>query len=389
MKKNIILLLCAVLCFPLALPYTVFAASKSLTELRQERQRIRNAISGTQNELNSTQNEMRKVQLEILELDETLTITFDDLEKINQSLEETIERLNKTEEELELAREERDTQFEIFRERLRVMHEYGSVSFLEVLLNAASIRDFLARWEFVNSVAKSDQEMVDRMQAAEDRVADKVEELARQRNTVEALQFTYVAKSEELELALAAQQRYFEELSENEERYQALLAQQRETERGIQAEYNKELAAEQAREAERLRNMPMPQGQLQWPVPSSTRITDQYGTRRHPIHRRTEHHSGVDIGARTGSDIVAAEAGIVRTASRQGGYGNTVIIEHSGGMSTLYAHASKILVSVGQRVERGQTIALIGSTGVSTGPHLHFEVRLNGKDVNPKGYLGY
>jgi murein DD-endopeptidase MepM/ murein hydrolase activator NlpD len=131
----------------------------------------------------------------------------------------------------------------------------------------------------------------------------------------------------------------------------------------------------------------MPQGELQWPVPSSTRITDHYGVRT--WRGRREHHGGVDIGARTGTDIVASADGIVRTASRQGAYGNTVIIEHTGGMSTLYAHCSKILVSVGQNVKRGDVIAHIGSTGVSTGPHLHFEVRIHGKDVNPRSYLGY
>jgi murein DD-endopeptidase MepM/ murein hydrolase activator NlpD len=363
--------------------------SRSLQELRQEQQRIRNAIGGTQSELSGTRAEMFRVQLEMLDLDETLIIAYEELELINRSLDETIARLSQLEIDLEQARQDRDNQFNAFKARVRVMHEYGGVSFLDVLLNAASIRDFLARWEFVNTVAKSDQQLLMRMQAAEDRVSNMVEDIARQKNTVQALQIHQVRMTEELEKSLETRAAYFEELEANEERYQTILNQQRETERSIQAQYAKRLSEEQERERERLRNMPMPQGELRWPVPSSTTISSHYGNRTHPINRRRENHTGVDISARMGSDIVAAADGKVVTASRQGSYGNTVIIEHTGGMSTLYAHCSTISVSVGQSVTRGQIIAKIGSTGVSTGPHLHFEVRINGKDVNPRPYLGY
>jgi murein DD-endopeptidase MepM/ murein hydrolase activator NlpD len=334
---------------------------------------------------------MFRVELEILDLDEKLTHTLEELEIIENTLEETVARFELAEQALEQAREDRDNQFEAFKERARVMHEYGPVSFLDVLLNAASIRDFLARLEFVNTVAKADQEMADRMQIAEDRVSERVEELARQRNTVDALRIAHENKARELEQNLEARSEYFANLSADEERYAALLEQQRETERTIQAEYQKELSAEQERERQRLAALPRPSGQLQWPVPVATtaNISSGYGMRNHPFRRTREHHDGVDIAVRSGNDIVAAEAGIVRTSSRQGAYGLTVIVEHTGGMSTLYAHASQLLVSVGQNVTRGQVIAKIGSTGVSTGPHLHFEVRINGKPVDPRPYLGY
>jgi murein DD-endopeptidase MepM/ murein hydrolase activator NlpD len=367
----------------------VFASSKSLQELTRERQSIQNAIRSTQSDLNSTRNEMFRVNLAILDLDEKLLIALEELEIIEKTLEETVARLNQTELELDWAREERDNQFWVFKERLRVMHEFGPVSFLDVLLNSTSVRDFLVRLEFVNNIAKYDQEMVDRMQAAEDRVAVKVEEIARQRNTVEALQYAQTAKTREIESTLAEQHAYYEKLYADDLLFEAKLAQQRETERGIQALYQQELAAEQERERQRRAAMPEPSGPYLWPVPSSTTISSHYGYRSHPLYRRREFHTGVDISARMGTDIRASHSGTVIVASRQGAYGNTVIIDHGGGISTVYAHASKILVSVGQQVDRGHVIAHIGSTGVSTGPHLHFEVRRNGQHMNPKPYLGY
>ena len=162
----------------------VFATSRSIEDLRREQQNARNALSSAQSSLNSTRAEMHRVELQIMALDEELILATDELELIVQTLGETRARLAHTEQELEQAREDRDNQFEAFRERLRVMHEYGAVSFLDVLLSSASIRDFISRWEFVNTMARHDQEMLDRMQAAEDRIAYMVEDIVRQKNMI-------------------------------------------------------------------------------------------------------------------------------------------------------------------------------------------------------------
>jgi murein DD-endopeptidase MepM/ murein hydrolase activator NlpD len=130
------------------------------------------------------------------------------------------------------------------------------------------------------------------------------------------------------------------------------------------------------------------QGKIGWPVPSSTRITSPYGYRIHPILKTKKLHTGIDIGAKSGSAVLAGNAGKVIFAGYYGGYGYTVIIDHGGKISTLYAHNSKLLVKEGDEVKRGQDIAKIGSTGLSTGPHLHFEVRENGQHKNPMNYLG-
>lgn len=129
-------------------------------------------------------------------------------------------------------------------------------------------------------------------------------------------------------------------------------------------------------------------GKLLWPVPSNHTVTSPFGMRFHPVLKTYKMHTGIDIAANTGDEIVAAADGIVRTTGPYGGYGNTVIIDHIGGVSTLYAHCSHVLVKAGEVVKQGQKIALVGSTGISTGPHLHFEVRLNNIPVDPMRAMG-
>ena len=128
-------------------------------------------------------------------------------------------------------------------------------------------------------------------------------------------------------------------------------------------------------------------GELAWPVPGYTRISSKYGMRTHPITGVYKLHTGVDISAPLGANFIAANDGIVTKAGYNSAYGNMVIIDHGGGVSTLYAHGSEILVQVGQVVKRGESILKVGSTGYSTGPHAHFEVRLNGVVTDPMPYI--
>ncbi|MBQ5707420.1 MAG: M23 family metallopeptidase, partial [Peptococcaceae bacterium] len=124
-----------------------------------------------------------------------------------------------------------------------------------------------------------------------------------------------------------------------------------------------------------------------WPCPSSKKITSKYGYRIHPIQKVKKMHTGIDVGAKKGTDIVAAAGGKVIMAKYYGGYGNCIIVDHGGGMSTLYAHMSAYVAKEGDWVSQGQVIGKVGSTGNSTGPHLHFEVRVNGQHTNPSNYV--
>lgn len=191
-------------------------------------------------------------------------------------------------------------------------------------------------------------------------------------------------KREQAELKVARRQKesYLGELREHQqdlqEEYDQLIAESRALEAQIRA-------YQAARRASGTEVSPF-RGSLLMPI-AGGRVGSGYGQRFHPILKRTRMHTGVDIGASTGTPIRAAAPGVVISANYRGGYGNCVVIDHGGGLSTLYGHCSRLYVSAGQRVSRGQTIAAVGSTGLSTGPHLHFEVRINGAPVNPMGRL--
>jgi murein DD-endopeptidase MepM/ murein hydrolase activator NlpD len=397
MKK----LLCLTLIFVLAFSTVAGAESKSLAELRKERDAINAKVKNTQSSLGAAEAERYQTQLAILDLDEKLTIAYDDLETITTELVILRERLTQAETELEQAKTDRDAQMAAYKDRLRVMYMYGELHYLDVLFATSDIHDFLVQVEYQNAIAEHDQQLVDKLTAAEDNVSVKVEEIARQRNTIQQFEIKQTELTQTYEAALVERREYIEQLEKDIEKYTALLEQEKADQAAVSAKYTQaekayqaelaRLAAERrAREeaaaAEAIANF---NGSMGWPVPSSHRITSHFGGRKDPIHGRWDDHSGVDISAAGGSDIVASESGVVTLAERWGTYGNCVVVSHGGGISTLYAHASKILVGEGQTVAKGQVIARIGTTGRSTGNHLHYEVQVNGRAVNPKKYLGY
>jgi len=349
--------------------------------------------------LAETRAEITRIHEEILALDERMNSATDALLATDAALYATKAAIEQTELEWAIAQEELEGQHEVVRVRLREIQERGSTGLLSVVLQATSIRDFLLRIEYVNDIARRDQEMVASLEEIESKVAQMQEAYARQLISVEALQREQAEYILRLENLANEQEAFFAELVADEARYEALLIfkqeQAAEMYSAWQTAYQAEQARRRAEELERQRrererqlaNIPTG-GIFQWPVPSSARITSNFGYRTHPTRRRREFHTGIDIGARSGANIVAADCGVVILSSWHGGYGNTVIIDHGGGLHTLYGHNSRNLVRVGDQVSRGQVIALIGSTGISTGPHLHFEMRVNGVARNPRQALG-
>ncbi|MCL2360908.1 MAG: peptidoglycan DD-metalloendopeptidase family protein [Defluviitaleaceae bacterium] len=370
-----------------------------LGDLRSQYEDARAEADAQAGILAETRAEMDRIHQVILELDARMIAATDDLLAIDDALYATEAALEQTELEWAQAREDLDRQHEIVRTRLREIQERGMTGLLSVVLQATSLRDFLLRLEYVNDIARRDQEMVTRLEEIENSIAQMQEAYTRQLSSVAALQQQQEAYLQRLDDLAEYQEAFFVELAADEERYEALLLFKEEQAAEMHNAWYTAYQAEQARiaaeqrERERrareiqLANIPA-NGIFQWPVPSSASISSDFGYRTHPTRRRREHHDGIDIRARSGSNIVAAESGTVILSGWHGGYGFTVIIDHGGGLHTLYGHNSRNLVSVGDEVSRGQVIALIGSTGVSTGPHLHFEMRQNGVPRNPRRALG-
>ncbi|MDP9111815.1 MAG: peptidoglycan DD-metalloendopeptidase family protein, partial [Candidatus Eremiobacteraeota bacterium] len=287
----------------------------------------------------------------------------------------------------------------MLKHRLTDIYEHGDYGYLSVLLAARSFSDFVERWEDLRLLVAANQRAVRARRTAEKRVARAQSDLEatqlalerqadaqrRARNQLDTLadeRRNLVGLADAQRSHVAGQVAEMESLSAAEEaQLEALiLARQREI----------EAQREAARRAAALAGGPPPPvtgapGALGWPV--SGTITSPFGWRRNPFNGAPDFHQGLDIGAPSGTTIVAPAAGTVISAGWYGGYGNFILLDNGGGLVTGFGHCSQIFVASGQTVQKGQAIGAVGSTGVSTGPHLHFEVRVNGKPVDPVPYL--
>jgi len=382
------------------------ATRERLAELEQQDRNARQNLRESEHLLDTTREEMSLLFDVMIEYDQKMVDAAYRLTTTELNLLATEVRIYDAEIELERVRQERDVHYEILRERLRVMHEYGQAGLLEVFIQSNNFAEFLSHWEHVRAIAQFDQELLDDIETLEAQYMEIVEDLVRARNLIADLYFQQARALRELEdiqdshavwmLSLADDEAFQEEL------YQLLLAEQEAIYlelQGMRVVYQRELAAAErerqrqaAIEAEQRRLAALAQlgtfdGIFAWPSRTHTRISSGFGSRTNPITRRHENHSGVDIPKPTGTRIYAAADGVVRTSTWNRGFGNVIIIDHGDGYSTLYGHNSRNIVEAGDVVTRGQHIANAGSTGMSTGPHLHFEIRFNNVERNPLDYF--
>jgi murein DD-endopeptidase MepM/ murein hydrolase activator NlpD len=275
--------------------------------------------------------------------------------------------------------------------RADAVYRQGDWAWLEVLLGSQSLADFVQRTEYVNLIMSDDESAATELESTHAQLDQTTAELDYALETLSANRVEARAQEQGL-LTLQATRdgkRASEQAAQNQK--DALLAQTKTNVAHLRA-----LALAEEQESARIANLLKSSGShgsgkyagtLTWPCPGHTTITSPFGWRMHPILHVRKLHTGIDIRAPKGARIVAAGKGTVIFAGSNGGYGNFTMIDHGNGLVTCYAHQSRIVVSKGQHVSAGTTIGYVGSTGLSTGPHLHFEVRVNGTPVNPMGYL--
>lgn len=297
---------------------------------------------------------------------------------LNQ-ISEAEENLKQTEQALADAEEIYKQKLEVAKIRVKVMYQNSSTSKLETLLASKSLVEFYERLQYMQIVAENDSEVIEDLDLAKQDV-----EVKRQQQ--EEAKAVLQAKAAEKEQRIASISASRASVASDIERSNEALKQ---LEKDIDAQLAKSKEYESLIKKLQTSTKKYTGGTMTWPCPSSYSITSSFGKRKHPILRVVKMHTGIDIGASYGSSIVAAASGkVIMSQYDKSGYGRMVVIDHGGGITTLYAHASKLLVSVGDEVKTGQIIAKVGSTGMSTGNHLHFEVRKNGTPVNPlNGYL--
>jgi len=350
--------------------------SDDLSDLQKRLEENNRKIQLTKTQQAAKQKESKNVSKQIQELDSKLEIAEKNLEVVENQLCELEGKIAITQRELDRAIEEAEAQRELLHKRVRVMYQNGSTSYLAVLLDATSFSDFISRLDLMRKIINYDVNLLKERITYKDIIDSKKQQLEMEQQQKEELKNEIVQKKEEVELTKEEKEKILKDLNMDIKELERQLDKLLEDSANIQKEIVKLQSSGD-----------YIGGEMAWPSPGYTRITSPYGNRVHPILKTKRMHTGVDIAVPSGSDIVAANAGKVILAKYYGGYGNTVIIDHGGKISTLYAHNSKLLVKEGDIVARGDVIAKSGSTGLSTGPHLHFEVRINGNHTDPMPYI--
>lgn len=380
-------------------------SSKSLTveknKKKQEQMQIKNKINKEKSNISNTENEKKSVSTDIENLDAKIQVTS---AKIS-TLESEIVRLNKdiaeNQEKLQEAQVNLSENTDALRMRLREMYKRGNVNYLEVILNSKDIEELLRNNEIISSIARADRELIEFIQEQIDTIKETEETLQIDKAKVSASKAAVENERQSYQAAVDAKNNYMKVLESNLDLYKAEFEKAQSNWDALDSEIarlQKEITAQKkaeeaaARRATRVHsNITVSSGprngqSYTWPLPGYYSISSPFGYRVHPILGYSKFHSGVDIPAPSGTPIVAAKSGTVIMSQLMSGYGNVVMVDH-GDTVTVYAHCSALNVGVGESVKAGDVIAFVGSTGLSTGAHLHFEVRVNGSPVNPLGYV--
>ena len=377
--------------------------ASTIKEAKDKKEELEQNKSKAESAVEKLRKQQAKLKTSIEKLDKKVANLDTKLYELNQDLVSKREQLATTRQQLEVAKKKEANQYEAMKKRIKYMYESGDAGYLEILFKAQSISDFLNRAEYVEQIAQYDNTMLTRLEHTREQIADTEQKEKEEIIEVKQLKTQVQSRRKELKELRADKKVQVKKYTSNIKKKKSLIASyQKEIEEQEQIILKLEEEARKKAEQQNANNSSSnssssnqssssgstkPTGNFTWPCPSSRRITSEYGYRVHPILGTKRLHNGIDIGASTGSSIVAADGGTVVGASYSSSMGYYVMINHGNGITTVYMHCSSLLVSSGQKVSKGQQIARVGSTGLSTGPHLHFSVMKNGSYVNPWDYL--
>ncbi|MDF2872870.1 MAG: peptidase [Anaerocolumna sp.] len=424
---------------PVVLLVLIFATQNILSyagEIDKAKQN-KTALERKKEETESKIKELEKEKDDILKYIEKLDLELNDLteevDKLNEKIKTAESDLKIIEEDLVKAKEKEKDQYSVMKSRIKYMYENGDTGILEILLQSDDFSDMLNQMEYKEKITEYDNGLLEGYKKLKEEVTEKEaeqkvvledlntlkDELTFEQGTIERLlknkNAEVVKYQKSINQSEAQSAEYTQKIADQETAIEQLLEAERkrieeEERKRKEAEERKRKEEEERRKQEEAKNQNSSNSDntstdnnssgnsgssgttvdgFKWPVPSSSRITSGFGNRDQPTEGASTYHKGIDIGAPTGTTIVAAAGGSVVTAAYSVSGGNYIMIYHGNSTYTIYMHCSKLLVSVGDEVSQGQSIALVGSTGISTGPHLHFAVTVNGEYKNPMNYVSY
>ena len=414
-RRVVCLVLAAVMLLGLvssALIIMVNAASsseikKELNGLRNQQAELKKERDALQAKINENKTKTQTLVDKKSDIDQQISMTQASIDNLNEQVQQYSLLISDKQAELEASQAEEQRLNEQYKTRIRSMEETGSISYWAILFGANSFSDLLDKIDVIQEIAKADQLMMEKMKAVSDQIASEREELEQQLAELDATREELAQQEQELEAQRAEQDTLLTEMLKAYEEMNADYMQNMADEAALSEEIAKSESAyyaalskeEAARIAEQNRQNnnkgssssssgATNTGGWLYPLPYQCQITDSYGYRIHPLTGKYSWHNGVDFAAAAGTAILATKSGTVTTAAYATAWGYYVVINHGDGYSSLYAHQPSLSVSVGDYVTQGQTIGYVGSTGYSTGPHLHFTIYYNGSDVNPFNYIG-
>lgn len=358
---------------------TIYAAE--LTDLQEQQTQVQANQDMATTQLQAVKEELTQNLQQVQELNNNIAQYEAEINNYNGQIVNLQNDISKTEEEIKKAEENYKTQKKLLDDRLITMYEAGTTEYLDVVLSSKTITEFLSNYYLLSILADSNVDFLDTIEKQKKIIEEQKEKLEEQKKQVNTSKEEKEKAAIILENTRVMKNTYTSQLTDQEKQIQSEID-------AYQTQLNQLEAEIQAITANSLIINPnYIGGEMLWPVPGYTKLSSTFKMRVHPITGVYKLHTGIDIPAPIGTNFLAANEGIVVKASYNSAYGNMVMVDHGGGVSTLYAHGDQIMVTLGQTVKKGDVVLKTGNTGNSTGPHAHFEVRINGTPVDPLPYV--
>ena len=375
-----------------AIEASIKEKQKEIEEAQKKKKELQSGLTQVKEIMEDLKDTRADLQAYVTELDQNLSEVEAKIEELKTLISEKEDEILETTEELEDAQEKEKTQYETMKERVQFLYEQGDTYYLELLLDVDSFGEFINKKEYITKMSEYDTKMLQEYVTNRELIEVCKAELEAEEALLEEAKAKVDEEQKNLETLIASKEqeinRYTGDIKNKQQaiaEYEADIAMENDTIKALE----EALAAERKRllEEQGSERIIYDGGMFKWPAPSYTRVSSDYGWRLHPTLGVDKFHNGIDLAAPGGSPILAAYDGQVIGAGYNSSMGNYIMINHGGGLITIYMHASALYVSSGDMVGRGQKIAAVGTTGRSTGNHLHFGVRLDGNYVSPWNYL--